>query len=167
VRAAALAAAAAALALWLVMALWSLPQVAAGAGGLAPFDLRPLGYGEAEARAVLAALTPEARAFYASTQHRLDLIFPGVLALALSLAFLRLAPPGALRWTLVAVAVAAAGLDWAENAAVAQMLALPPAEVPADLIARASALTVAKSAAVTVALVALLVLAARALHRRV
>ncbi len=61
---------------YLVMVLWSLPQLRAA--GLVPFDLRLCGYSPVEARAYLEALGPDQRAFYVGVQHRLDLVFPGL-----------------------------------------------------------------------------------------
>ncbi len=150
-------------AVYATMVLWSLPKIAAMAGGLPPFDLRPLGYSVAEARALLAALDDPARDFYREVQHRLDLFFPGLLALSLSLSFLRLAPR---RWALAlsAVVIAAAGFDYAENAAVAGLLSAPDLTDAAILMA--SRFTLLKSVLVTVAMVALSVLLAGAGWRR-
>lgn len=148
---------------YLVMVLWSLPKISGMSGGLLPFDLRPMGYSVKEARALLAALDDPARAFYRDVQHRLDLFFPGLLALSLSLSFLRLAPR---RWALAlsAVMIAAAGFDYAENAAVAGLLS---AQAPTDAaILAASRFTVMKSVLVTFGMVALLVLLAGAGWRR-
>jgi hypothetical protein len=50
---------AATLGVYLVMVLWSIPRISAEAGGLPVFDLRPGGYTFEEARAFLAALSPE------------------------------------------------------------------------------------------------------------
>lgn len=80
---------AAALLLYAVILLWSLPTISATAGGLATFDTRPAGYGFAEARTFLAALTPAGRDLYLSVQHRLDLVFPPLMALALAWSTLR------------------------------------------------------------------------------
>lgn len=150
------------LAVYLVMVLWSLPKIADWAGGLAPFDMRPLGYSPSEARAFLAALPSEGREFYLNVQHKLDLAYPGLMALSLVLAFLRLAP-GALGVVLSVVAIAGAGFDYAENAAVTGLLFGEPSD--AALVA-ASRLTLAKSVCTTLALCALLVLLVRAGLRR-
>jgi uncharacterized membrane protein (UPF0136 family) len=146
------------LAVYLVMVLWSLPKIAAWAGGLAPFDMRPLGYAPGEARAFLAALPEEGRAFYREVQHRLDLAFPGLMATSLLLAFRRLAP-GVSGLALGILALVGAGFDYAENAAVSGLLSGVPTD--AELIT-ASRLTLAKSAATTLALSALVVLLVRA-----
>jgi hypothetical protein len=157
---------AATLAVYLVMVLWSLPRVAAAAGGLPPFDLRPLGYSETEARAFLAALTAEGRDLYTRVQHRLDLAFPALLGLTLLMSFQRLVRPGALLVALALLAFAQMAADYAENALVARMLGRPVAEVPAEMIARASSATLAKSGLVALALAALLAALAMRLWRR-
>jgi hypothetical protein len=148
---------AATLAVYLVMVIWSLPKVAEAAGGLVPFDLRPLGYSETEARAFLAALSDAGRRFYADVQHRLDLAYPALMAASLSLCFGRLIGSRAIRWTLIAVALGAMGADYAENVMVGQMLEFPSDSAPADLIARASTATVVKSTLGAVAITAVLV----------
>lgn len=150
------------LAVYLAMVLWSLPRIADWAGGLAPFDMRPFGYTPAEARAFLAALPEEGRVFYRDVQHRLDLAFPGLMALSLVLAFRRLAP-GVTGLALGLLALAGAGFDYAESAAVSGLLSGEPTDT--DLVA-ASRLTLAKSVATTLALSALLILLVRAGLRR-
>lgn len=154
---------AATLGVYLAMVLWSLPKLSAMAGGGLPFDLRPFGYAPDEARGLLAALGEEGRGFYRDTQHRLDLFFPGLLALSLVLLFRRLLAgvPGLI---LSALALLAAAFDWAENAAVAGLLAAP--EATDAMIEQASRLTVIKSGLGTAVLVALLVLLIRAGWRR-
>jgi hypothetical protein len=149
--------------IYLAMLLWSLPELARMAGGLRPFDMRPTGYSTAEARAFLAALDEEGRTFYRQVQHGLDFAFPGLFALSLILGFQRLASrPVAM--VLSAIAIASAGFDWAENAAVAGLLATPD---PTDAaIAMASRMTVMKSALVTLAMTAMLILLVRAGWRR-
>ncbi|MFM7334360.1 MAG: hypothetical protein ACKO1H_08095 [Tabrizicola sp.] len=150
------------LAVYLTMVLWSLPRIADWAGGLVPFDLRPLGYSPEEARAFLAALPVEGRAFYLTVQHKLDLAYPGLMALSLILAFRRLAP-GGMALAMGLLAAAGAGFDYAENAAVSGLLAGVPTD--AAVIA-ASRLTLAKSACTTLALSVLLILLVRAGLRR-
>ena len=153
---------AAVLAVYLVMVVWSLPKIAAMADGLPAFDMRPLGYTLAEARSFLAALSPEGRAFYTGVQHRLDLVFPGLLALMFLFLFRRLAPgwPGQ---ALSLIALAGAAFDWAENAAVAGLLAREPTD---ETLVLASRLTLLKSACTTLAMTTLLILLARAGLRR-
>jgi hypothetical protein len=137
----------AAVAVYLALVLWSLPRIEAAANGLTPFDLRPFGYSGEEARAFLSALTDAGRAQYAGPQRWLDMVYPALLALTLVLGIFRFGArfPLAGRVLLSAVAVAGSAFDYLENARVAAMLALPPAEVTDAMAAAASQATVAKS----------------------
>lgn len=137
------------------MAVWSLPAITAEAGGIAPFDLRLSGYSEAEARAFLGALTPEGRAFYVDVQHQLDLIYPPLLGLTLTLGFhLLFARPWNFALSLVALSAVAA--DYLENFFVGEMLAADPATLDAAVIATASFWTLVKAGTNGVAMTALL-----------
>ncbi len=148
--------ASAAIALYLVMVTWSLPHLGALAGGVPVFDMRPTGYTPHEAAAILDALGEEGRDFYRAVQLRLDTVYPALLALMLSAAFLRLFPrPVAMALSLVAVA--AAGFDYLENAAVAEMIAAWPDGFGDALAARASRWSVLKASTTTLALVAFLI----------
>ncbi len=146
---------AATLGIYAAMVTWSLPRLQEEAGGLRPFDLRPLGYGAEEARALLAALDPAATAFYLTVQQRLDSVYPPLVALTLILAFALLLPR---RWAAFAAvpALAAAAFDLSENAAVAELLRSGPDASGSD-IARANLWTILKGAAYTVAFSILLV----------
>jgi len=134
---------------YLVMVLWSLPRLAVD--GMFPFDLRPAGYSGDEARAYLSALGAEQRAFYAGVQHKLDTLYPGLMAASLVLAY-HLLYPRVAAWVLTPVALAAATFDWLENAAVSAMLRVEPAAVTDAMITTASGWTVWKSSTVPVAL---------------
>lgn len=106
---------------YLVMVLWSLPRLAVD--GMFPFDLRPAGYSPEEARAYLSALSADQRAFYAGVQHKLDMLFPALMAASLILAYhLLFTRPVA--WLVSPVALAAATFDGLENAAVSNAMAL-------------------------------------------
>jgi hypothetical protein len=142
----------------LAMILWSIPRISAAAGGLATFDMRPGGYTLEEARAFLAALSSEGAAFYRRVQLRLDIVYPGLLALATGWAILRLAPRWRFRRWLALVPLPAMAFDWLENASIARMLAAGPERLTAELAARATALSQAKAVASTVALSLLLAL---------
>lgn len=148
---------------YMAMVLWSLPQLKVD--GALPFDLRPAGYSLAEARAYLAGLSPEARAFYLGPQHWLDTIYPGLLMLTLGTAFHRLFSRR-MAWVATAVAVAAAGFDWLENAAVGAMLSRDPAAVMDAMIQVANLWTVLKSVTVSVAMVLLVIGAGRKMWLR-
>jgi hypothetical protein len=144
------------LAVYGAMAAWSIPRIAAEAGGIEPFDLRLFGYTEADARAFLGSLSDAGRAFYARVQHGIDILFPGLLALSLILCFDRLVPAQGPRLALSLLALATMAADYRENALVARMLAMAPEAVPAEFIARASLATQVKSGVVTLALTALI-----------
>lgn len=148
------------LALYLTIVLWSLPTVAAAAGGLAPFDLRPGGYSFEEVQAFLAALTPEGAAFYDQVQHRLDIFFPALIALTIYFAIAALLPRslGGWRFVLAAPALLLAPFDWIENAAVGEMLQAGAEGVTTGMANAASGWTQAKSLMTTVVMSALLLL---------
>lgn len=149
-----------------IMVFWGSPILIREAGGLLPFDVRPLGYGAEEARAYLAALSPEGRAVYLTVIARLDTVFPPLLALSLILIFLRLAPRS-VALGLSMVALAGAVLDLLENAATEALLRADPALVSDAAIAVASRWTVLKWAADGICLAALLFLLVSVLSRRI
>lgn len=143
--------------------LWSVPFITADADGLLPFDLRPLGYGQAEAVAFLSALGEAGLARYAGAQHVLDAVFPPLLFATLAIALWHLSEGVARPTRIALVVVAAIGMaaDGFENVAVREMLAAGPDGVTPDMVARASFLTVMKWAAYLVSALALAVLLLR------
>ena len=149
------------MAVYLTMILWSLPHLRQAAGGRVAFDLRPMGYQPEEARALVAALGEEGRAFYLNVQHRLDTAYPALLAAALATAF-RLLARGWMVWALTAFAVLAAASDYLENRAVAVLLRAGPEAITDAMVENASRWTLLKSATSSVALVALVSLLLRA-----
>lgn len=142
------------------MLAWTVPTIAAHAGGLQAFDLRPAGYTLEEARAFLIALGPDGARFYLDVQQRLDLVFPVLITATLSWSIARLAPPelGRRRWWLASLAVPIAPLDYLENAGVTQLLELGSERISAEMVAEASRWTVLKSGFVAIAAVPLLAL---------
>lgn len=159
------------LALYAVMLTWSLPTISAAAGGLTPFDMRPGGYSLAEARAFLAALSADGLRFYETVQHRIDIAYPGLLALTLFLAIAAAAPQRLGRWRLALAlpAIGVAAFDWLENGAVSAMLRAGAEGLTPALVESASLWTLLKSAATTVTmtiLVALLLVKAVVAVRR-
>ncbi|HYH19919.1 MAG TPA: hypothetical protein VD995_15005 [Azospirillum sp.] len=153
-----------------VMLTVTLPALTARSGGLAMFDLSPLGYDAAYAHTVLERLGSEGRQYYLFRQLPLDAAYPALLALSLAGIWRFL-----LRWSnmetagrcaLAWCAVAVAGLDYAENIAVAAMLLRFPWEGEA-LVGLASATTVAKSMTATVCFVGVIGLAVAATVRRI
>jgi len=138
-----------------------LPRIAAAAGGLTPFDLRPAGYSLAEARAFVTALPPDAARFYMEVQQRLDTAYPALLALMLGIALWQFSR-GAPQWQRlagVALCAATAGFDWLENARVAAMLQAGPEGLTAPLAEAASRATLAKSVLGAAAMTVVLALA--------
>lgn len=128
---------AATLAVYGAMVGWTLPAISRDAAGLAPFDLRPMGYTPAEARAFLAVLGDEGRALYLGAQHWLDLFYPVMLALVLIGAVRALIGPLSLQFVLCLLALGGMAGDYLENARVAIMLS-PGGAVPDGLIEAAS-----------------------------
>lgn len=153
------------MAVYLTMALWTLPQLRQMAGGLLAFDLRPFGYDPQEARALVAALGPDGREFYLEVQHRLDAAYPALLALVLVLAF-RMLAKGWVVWAMAAVSMAAAAFDYAENAGVAVMLRAGDDGISDVMVHDASRWTILKSGTASVAFIALLVLLVPAVWRK-
>ncbi len=131
-------------ALGLTMALWLIPAIQAGAGGLAILDVRGMGYGQGEAKAFLTALTPEAKALYLGPFRLVDTAFPILLTVTLILP-LRGWPP------LAFVPALIYGLaDLTEDWAVAQVLTAGPEAAPGPVLL-ASVLTMVKFAAMACA----------------
>ena len=106
----------------------------------------------------LAALTVEGADFYRGVQHRLDVIYPALLALTLYFAMLSLAPHGLGPWRYLAgvIALPVALFDYLENSAVALMLEAEPLGLTYAMVADASRWTVLKSGATTLAMVIVL-----------
>ncbi|MFC2969266.1 hypothetical protein [Acidimangrovimonas pyrenivorans] len=148
-------------ALYGAMVGWSLPRIAAAAGGRMPFDMRPAGYTYDDARALLAALDGVTTEFYLDVQQRLDLFYPGMLALALGIALWHLTRrwPLWLRLAGLALCAATAGFDWLENARVAEMLRGGAEALTPEMAAAASRATVVKSALGATAMTLVLALA--------
>jgi hypothetical protein len=133
------------------------------AGGEPVLDLR-LAYSAEDVRRVLSRLGPAGRSEYLTMLWTVDLVLPALFATALGAAI----RAGALaRWHRVALA--AAGVDYLENAALSGLIAAHPAVHP-GLAALASLLTIAKFSlyltALLVALAGALRSRADAVHRR-
>lgn len=160
---------AATMAVYGVMVMWTLPEIAEAAGGLMAFDMRPAGYTYPEAEAFLAALSDDGRRIYLGIQHRLDKAYPLMLALVLVLGGYGLTRPGQSRWParlIWAAASIGATADYLENRAVAAMLNAGPGELYPDMVARASGWTMLKSGATTLAMVFILLLLVLTFLRR-
>ena len=148
--------------LYLVMLNITLPAISNEADGLRAFDLRPIGYNYAEAKAFLAALTPKGADFYLSVQHLLDSIYPALLAITLFFAIVMIAPRRlkGWRWIIATIAIPGAVFDYLENAAVSSMIAAGPGGITEAQVATASLWTLLKSAFTTIALVVLIIMLA-------
>lgn len=122
------------------------PRTIAMADGQPIFDLRVFGYGPQDAAALLTALGPEGRAFYADVMLPVDLVFAALFTLAMPATLARFAPPA--RWVGPAQVLAALPglLDIAENLTLRVMLRLPPEDLSEGLVRLASTLTVLKFA---------------------
>ncbi len=121
--------------------------------GHVPFDMRPSGYGPAEAAVLLDALGVEGRAYYLSHQIALDTVYPAMLALTLIATICWFGQRMANR-KLVSVgiylSVGSALFDYAENLGIAAMIwSWPETSVP--LVYAASSATILKSALTTLA----------------
>ena len=73
------------LAIYASMLIWTLPRITAAADGHVPFDMRPGGYSFDDAREFLTCLQPDGRTIYLGPQAVLDLIYPGLLAIVLTI----------------------------------------------------------------------------------
>ena len=80
------------LGVYATMLFWSIPVLNQDAGGLAIFVMRPGGYSFEDARAILTGLSPEGVAFYKTVQHRLDALYPVLLAATIGWSILRFSP---------------------------------------------------------------------------
>lgn len=146
------------IAVYAVMLVWTLPTISAEADGLAPFDMRPLGYSFDEAKAFLSALSAAGKDLYLRVQQMLDLFYPALLAVTLILATLLLTASRWLRLSLAALAAAGMVFDYRENFFVGRMLEYGPDGIAPDLVASASGATVVKSIFDAVSMIAVLTL---------
>lgn len=119
------------------------------AEGMGVFDARLLGYGAAEARAYLAALSAEQIALYQSQFRLADTAFPALLALVLLLWFRRGARGGVRLALTLAVALYLAA-DYTENMLIGRLLDLGPEGITEPSVATASLFTQAKWAILAV-----------------
>lgn len=156
------------LAVYAAMVFWSIPAITREAGGLPVFDMRPGGYSYEEAKAFLAALSPDGAQFYANVQHGLDTAYPALLGITLGWAILRLSPArwSLWRWLLAATAIPGMIFDYWENHDVAQMLVSGPDNVTPEFVAAASFHSQAKAVSTTVCATIVLILLALWAFRR-
>ena len=131
--------------------------------GQVPFDMRPLGYGPAEAAVLLDGLTADGRAYYLTHQIPLDTIYPAMLALtlvAMNRWFGQRMKSNKLVRLGIVSSLGAAVFDYAENLGVATMILTWP-EPANSLVHAASIATIAKSILTTIAVTLVLVIGAK------
>ena len=104
--------------------------------------------------------------YYLMVQQRLDMVFPALLALALASTLARLVS-GPVLWLLAAAALAGAGFDYLENAAVRGLLLQGYEAQEVAIVELASHWTVLKGLGFGLAIAGLLLLSLRAGWRRV
>ena len=143
------------LAMFAFINLWSMPIIRDAAGGLEPFDLRPLGYTTKEAREFLAALLEPGLEHYLGTQRRLDQVFPALLAVTLSWTCWRLY--GA-KYAIILSGLALLGgfFDYQENIAVLDLLKLGADRIDEEVVSIASLFTILKFPPTLIVVVAIL-----------
>lgn len=160
----------AAQAVYMFMLTLTLPTLENLAGGLRPFDMRPGGYDLMSARLLLEALGEDGRAFYLYRQIPLDLIYPGLFALAYYLAWRWLALRAWPKWAGLSkfawLAVFAGLADYAENAFIVSMLFAYP-NLTESLVTAASMATLIKSGLTTITLISLTVMVLKLVGSRV
>ena len=146
------------LGVYATMLIWSIPAISTEAAGLAVFDMRPAGYTFAEAQTFLNGLTPEGADFYLRIQHRLDLVYPALLAITTGWAIVQLVPRWRWRSALLLVPVPGMVFDYLENRAVAVMLTAGAGDLTPEMVAQASMFSRLKAAFTTLSLGLLLIL---------
>ncbi len=126
--------------------------------GHVPFDMRPLGYGPADAATLLEALGTEGRAYYLGYQIPLDTLYPATLALTLIATLLWIGqriPESKLVRFGIALSTSSALFDYIENLGIVAMIwSWPGISVP--LVYAASSATIAKSVITTFAVLVVL-----------
>ena len=149
---------AAAAAVYLVIVVWSLPKIAAEAGGLAPFDLRSTGYSLEEAQAFLNALSEAGLAQYQGPQRWLDTLYPVLFAFVLILLtnWLTRERPRWLRLGFYGLILLSTFCDFLENVLVGRMLSVGAEGVTETLVSAASAATLYKFVFATLVMFGLL-----------
>jgi hypothetical protein len=127
---------------WAVMFFGPLAHLSRLAGGVSPFDIRPMDYSYDEAYAFLNAIGERGRLYYANRELLLDIFYPPLYAISRGLALWWLTMPGRLReapvplswrYLLIAVPVIVASFDVVENSCIARMLQTWP-DLSHDLV---------------------------------
>jgi hypothetical protein len=139
--------------IWLVMNLVTVPHLQGLSGGLAIFDMRPLGYDLESAKTLLNALGLEGKSYYLDRQQALDSVFPALvfamvagwnIRLAAALKETGLHMPVPLVAAFVAIGLIGAVGDYGENGAVRQMLLAGANQISEAQVRAASAMDMTK-----------------------
>jgi len=134
--------------IYLIMLLYSIPEVASFAPDIALFDLSPGGYTFDYAVALLETLGSEGRATYLTLQLPLDFIYPGLFATTYSLLLIWLLRRGSKvrsKTLYFAVIPIFAGLfDYIENILIIILLNSFP-DISPSIVELASVFTILKS----------------------
>lgn len=138
--------------------------------GVRAFDMRPTGYGYADALALISALGEEGRRVYLTMQIPLDTVYPALLAIssASSLYWLSQSFGSTARWyqAVAAAAYLAAIADYAENGLIVWMLNAGLG-VSEALVTAASLASASKSLFSTIIFTTLLIALAEFAIRRI
>lgn len=157
--------------IYVVMITVTLSHIEAVSGQL-PFDMRPLGYSQQDAAALLSGLGVEGRSYYLTHQLPLDTAYPALLALnlvSLMRWFGQVMPNSVLVRVGIILSVGAALCDYCENLGIVVMI-LNWSDLSGFLVFACSFATVVKSVLTTMAVMLVLligVLAARHQAQRV
>lgn len=158
-----------AMVIYAIMNFFTLKEIHLLSGAVA-FDMRPTGYSFEEAQLLLQGLGQAGRQYYLTYQIPLDVLFPALLVLFLTNAFLWCGSLVSIhKWVGIGVGFSwlACGADYVENAGITAMLLTWP-DISANLVRATSMASVVKAGATTLAIILLLIIAARTVfHKRV
>lgn len=136
--------------------------------GHVPFDMRPFGYGPADAAALLEGLGAEGRSYYLKRQIPLDIAYPALLALTLISAIRRFGHSMANNSLVrigVILSVGVVVCDYSENICIVAMILGWPDTFTA-LVYASSVATVAKSILTTAAVTVVMLMGALSARHR-
>ena len=146
--------------IYLIMLLYTIPQVAKYAPGINLFDLSPTGYSYEYAIELLDTLGSNGRELYLYKQLPLDFIYPGLFSVSCSLflswLFLKSQKADSKLFYFCYVPVVAGLFDYFENILIVRILTSYP-NVSEVSVSLASSMTIIKSVLTTVFFVLLII----------
>ena len=158
-----------AMAIYLLMLLYTIPQVTQYSQGMKIFDLLPTGYSYEYAIELLSTLGNDGRDMYLHQQLPMDFIYPGLFAasccLILAWLFKKSFHANSAMFYFCFVPIAAGLFDYLENTFILRMLTVYP-DVTEPHVSVASIMTIFKSAFTTVFFLLLIVGAIMFLRRK-